>query len=132
MPITYNQLEEVAYELNRRAAQAPPQPQAQSVAGGLNDRNFTPQISLGLSDRSTNVRIDFQHTLHELRLEMTSLIVSNRISSVRWVDKIIVMNEGKVEAEGRHEELLALSPTYQKFVQLQSQKGDSHEPVLFY
>jgi len=44
-----------------------------------------------------------------LRQEITDatiLIVAQRIGTIRHADKIIVLNEGQVVAEGRHEELL--------------------------
>ena len=37
----------------------------------------------------------------------TALIIAHRLSSVIDADRIIVLNEGKIEAEGSHEELLA-------------------------
>lgn len=50
-----------------------------------------------------------------LRQEITDatiLIVAQRIGTIRYADKIIVLNEGEIVAEGRHEELLKSCDTY--------------------
>lgn len=50
----------------------------------------------------------------------TTIIVASRASTVSRFDKIIVMNEGRVEAFASPEELLKISPTYRKMVRLQA------------
>lgn len=42
----------------------------------------------------------------------TVIIVAQRVSTILHADKIIVLDEGKVVAEGTHEELLKTSPLY--------------------
>lgn len=44
--------------------------------------------------------------------EHTLIIVAQKISSVKDLDKILVLNDGKIEAYGTHEELLLTSQTY--------------------
>ena len=44
----------------------------------------------------------------------TTFIVSQRASSVRYADKIIVLDDGRVVSAGTHEELLAACPVYQE------------------
>jgi len=44
--------------------------------------------------------------------DATVLIVAQRISTIRYADKIIVLNEGEMAAEGTHEELLRTSSIY--------------------
>jgi ATP-binding cassette subfamily B multidrug efflux pump len=53
---------------------------------------------------------------------VTTIIIAQRISSVQHADKIIVMNEGKIESMGDHETLLRVSPIYREIYQSQ-QKG---------
>jgi ATP-binding cassette subfamily B protein len=53
---------------------------------------------------------------------VTKIIIAQRISSVQHADKIIVMNEGKIESMGDHETLLRVSPIYREIYQSQ-QKG---------
>lgn len=54
------------------------------------------------------------------RAGKTTIIVASRVSTVEGLDKIIVLNEGGVEAFASPEELLKISPTYQKMVRLQA------------
>ncbi len=49
----------------------------------------------------------------------TTILIASRVSTVKDLDKIIVINEGKIEAFGTHKELVKCSPTYQKMVYLQ-------------
>ena len=47
----------------------------------------------------------------------TVLLVSQRISSVRQADRILVLDEGRAEGLGTHEELLEKSPLYRKLIE---------------
>ncbi len=58
-----------------------------------------------------------QESLNRLIQNKTVLIISHRLKSIRNVDQIIVLHQGRVEAHGSHDELLHSSPTYQKLVQ---------------
>ena len=53
------------------------------------------------------------------RKNKTTLVVASRVSTVSRLDKIIVLNEGELEAFDTPENLLKTSPTYQKMVKLQ-------------
>ena len=59
------------------------------------------------------------HNIRESRQGKTTLVVASRVSTVSHLDKIIVLNDGELEAFGSHKELLKTSPTYQKMVYLQ-------------
>lgn len=54
--------------------------------------------------------------------DMTTIIIAQRIASVRDADKIIVLDEGRVTAIGTHEELLVSSDIYREVYESQ-QKG---------
>ena len=47
----------------------------------------------------------------------TVIIISHRMKSIENVDQIIVMNDGKIEAFGKHDELLKNSKTYKKMIE---------------
>ena len=59
--------------------------------------------------------------------DTTKIIIAQRISSVQDADKIIVLNEGRVENIGTHEELLKSSPIYRDVYESQTTKSQSTE-----
>lgn len=44
----------------------------------------------------------------------TTLIITHRLSQIRWAHKIVVMRQGKVAAVGSHDELMETSKSYQR------------------
>ena len=54
----------------------------------------------------------------------TTLIVAHRLATVKKADRIIVLNEGKVVANGTHEELLANGGLYARLAKLQFSDGN--------
>ncbi len=57
--------------------------------------------------------------------ETTKIIIAQRISSVINADKIVVMNDGEIEAVGKHNELLENSLTYKEIYDSQRDKEAS-------
>ena len=57
-----------------------------------------------------------QESLNKLIKDKTVIIISHRLKSVENADKIIVMNAGKIEAEGKHSELLQKSELYKNMI----------------
>jgi ATP-binding cassette subfamily B protein len=55
--------------------------------------------------------------------DTTKIIIAQRVSSVQDADKIIVMNNGQVDAIGTHAELLASNPIYMEVYESQT-KGE--------
>ena len=53
--------------------------------------------------------------------ETTKLIIGQRISSIQDADRIVVLNDGKIDAIGNHEQLLASNAIYQEVYQMQTQ-----------
>ena len=51
----------------------------------------------------------------------TTVIITHRLSQIRWADLILLLRHGKVAALGTHEKLMEVSPAYQ---QIFSQLGD--------
>lgn len=56
----------------------------------------------------------------ELSDGKTAVLISHRFSSVRMADRILVLAQGKVEALGTHEELLAQKGRYAELFELQA------------
>jgi len=50
----------------------------------------------------------------------TAVLISHRFSSVRMADRILVLADGKVEAQGTHDELIAQSGRYAELFELQA------------
>jgi ATP-binding cassette subfamily B protein len=56
----------------------------------------------------------------ELSAGKTAILISHRFSSVRMADRILVLADGKVEAAGTHEELIARPGRYAELFELQA------------
>ncbi len=76
-------------------------------------------------------------TMRELMAERTTIVIAHRLSTVRDADKILVLDEGRIIDEGRHEELLLRVPLYRELCRLLAmgdippeQRGDEAEESL--
>ena len=56
--------------------------------------------------------------------DTTKIIIAQRISSVQDADRIIIMNDGKIDAIGTHEELLAGNDIYREVYYSQNRAGE--------
>ena len=57
--------------------------------------------------------------LKSSRANKTTLLIAHRISTVEGLDKIIFLDDGKIEAVGPHDELYTSCPKYRRMVDLQ-------------
>ena len=57
---------------------------------------------------------EIQKSLDALVKDKTVIMIAHRLSTIIHANKIIVVNSGKIEAEGTHQELLQSSNTYSK------------------
>jgi ATP-binding cassette subfamily B protein len=55
-----------------------------------------------------------QQAIYTAAQGRTTILITHRLSQIRWADVIIVMKQGRVVAVGKHEELLATSAAYQR------------------
>lgn len=87
-----------------------------------------PEILI-LDDSTSSVDVEtetkIQDALDELIKESTTFVVAQRISTVLKADKIIVIDRGKIAAEGTHQELMQSSPIYKEIYD--SQLGDGNQ-----
>ncbi len=56
----------------------------------------------------------------------TAIVVAHRLSTVTHADKIVVLKDGKLEAIGKHSDLLGKNPTYQRLHELQGARTPTH------
>lgn len=66
--------------------------------------------SFSALDYQTDVRL--RSRLKQETGNSTVIIVAQRVSTIRFADKIIVLDKGKIVAEGTHDDLLKTSPIY--------------------
>ncbi len=71
-------------------------------------------------DVATDAKI--RQALRKNLKDTTTIIIAQRITSISDADKIIVMNDGRIDAVGTHEELLATNEIYREVYESQ-QKG---------
>ncbi|MBR2293571.1 MAG: ABC transporter ATP-binding protein [Clostridia bacterium] len=59
--------------------------------------------------------------------DTTKIIIAQRVASVEHADKIVVMDGGRIESVGTHEELLRKSPIYREVYESQTQGVSENE-----
>ena len=61
-----------------------------------------------------------QHSLKELDFPCTKLIIAQHISTTKFADKILIIQDGRITESGTHDELVAKKGYYYSLVQLQT------------
>ena len=75
----------------------------------------------------TKTDASIQRAFAEYIPDITKIIIAQRISSVQHADQIIVLDDGKVVAVGRHNELLESCDIYREVYASQKKGGTDHE-----
>jgi ATP-binding cassette, subfamily B, bacterial len=63
-------------------------------------------------DSATEDRI--QQAMRRISQQRTTFLITHRLSQIRWADRILVLQGGKLVDQGKHEELLARSDDYRR------------------
>ena len=60
-----------------------------------------------------------QEALNTIMKGRTTLVIAHRLATIRKADQIIVMDQGKVVAIGKHEQLITSNALYAELAKLQ-------------
>lgn len=87
-------------------------------------RELYKDIDILIMDEATSsldseTELAIQQSIDALQGHYTILIIAHRLSTIRNVDKIIYMNEGRIESEGSFSDLVYRHPRFRKMVELQ-------------
>ncbi|MDC0257244.1 ABC transporter ATP-binding protein/permease [Crocinitomicaceae bacterium] len=72
------------------------------------------------SNLDTESEAFIQKSLNELMKDRTTFVIAHRLSTIRQADQILVIEEGKIAEQGKHDELLAKEGRYHKLFTYQS------------
>ena len=81
------------------------------------------------SNVDTRTEILLQKAMDRLMKGRTCFVIAHRLSTITTADQIIVMNDGKVESKGTHEELLKSCSLYQELWHAHISAKDKGEEV---
>jgi subfamily B ATP-binding cassette protein MsbA len=71
-----------------------------------------------------------QQALENLMVNRTTIVIAHRLSTVRRADRIVVIEDGRIQEMGRHDELIRKSASlYRRLYQLQFALGTEAAPV---
>lgn len=78
-----------------------------------------------LDEATASVDVDnesyIQEAISELVKDKTLLVIAHRLNTIREADNIIVIKDGNIAEQGKHEDLMSLGGIYKKMVELQNQ-----------
>ena len=82
-----------------------------------------------LDDATSSIDVAHEARIHdaltELLADRTTIVIAHRLSTISLADRVILLDGGKVAADGTHAELMATEPRY---VEVLAAGGDTIEP----
>jgi len=89
---------------------------------------FNPQIVLVMDEATASIdpetEASLQRSIRRVTADRTSIIIAHRLNTIRFVDRILVLNQGRVVETGTHEELLEKRGVYFRLYELQYKDQD--------
>ena len=84
---------------------------------------------LVLDDATSAIDVNIESKIHEsltrLLNKRTTILIAHRLSTINLADRVIVLDEGKVIASGKHEELLNSVSRYSEILSQQAIKNEN-------
>jgi ATP-binding cassette subfamily B protein len=82
-------------------------------------RAFLAQPRILILDDSTSAvdsatEDQIQRAIVQAAAKQTTLLITHRLSQIRWADVVVVLRKGRLEAVGDHETLMVTSPAYRR------------------
>jgi ATP-binding cassette subfamily B protein len=78
------------------------------------------------SSVDTRTEVLIQEAMYELMKDRTSFVIAHRLSTIRNADLILVMDEGDIVEQGKHEELLARGGFYAELYNSQFEHAEAN------
>jgi ATP-binding cassette, subfamily B, bacterial MsbA len=79
------------------------------------------------SSLDTDSERQVQLAIEKILKNSTAIVIAHRLSTVLNADRILVIDKGRIEAEGNHKELLERSSIYRRLYEMQFENRDSLE-----
>lgn len=106
------------------------QKQRTSIARALMKHAVILILDDSLSAVDTKTEENILESLRKNRAGKTTIYIAHRVSTVKNLDKIILIDDGKIVDIGTHDELLSRCEEYQKTVKLQELEEESEGGAL--
>ncbi|SYZ73077.1 putative multidrug export ATP-binding/permease protein YgaD [Candidatus Zixiibacteriota bacterium] len=74
------------------------------------------EATSALDSRSEHL---IQEALNQILIDKTAIIIAHRLATVQHADRIILIEDGRIIDEGRHDDLIVRSPLYRELAQKQ-------------
>lgn len=88
---------------------------------------YDPAI-LVLDEATSNLDTESERAIHDaiyhLTRERTTIVIAHRLSTLRHADRLLVFQDGKLEEDGTHAELISRDGTYARLLRMQSRLAE--------
>ena len=76
-----------------------------------------------LDEATSSLDAESEHAVQQALARLfegrTTLVIAHRLATVKRADRVVMLEQGRITAEGTHEELLGASPLYRRLCELQ-------------
>jgi ABC-type multidrug transport system fused ATPase/permease subunit len=88
---------------------------------------LNPKIFI-LDDSTSSVDVEteqeIQTALNDLMTDRTTLIITQRLSTAKLADRVIILDSGEIRAQGSHEDLMSQDQFYQELYRIQTMQEE--------